>query len=97
VEPILIRRDRLQDAIVAFVNRSALSHCTTQETRGEDAVAVIPRWPVDCFSTGEAVAWDLLESLNTGTLRLAFDRLDHTNLNALTLVLAAAREAVKAS
>jgi hypothetical protein len=95
--PILIRADRLKDPILSFVSRSALSYCTTVEPRYGDEVAVVPRWPVDCFSAGEAIAWDLLESLTSGALHMAFDRLDDENLNALTSVIASAREAVKAA
>lgn len=84
---LYIPADRLQQAILDFAQASALRFCTTVTSRGDDTVAVTASWPVEGFSTGERIAWDLLASMVDGTLRQAFERLDAENLRALADVL----------
>jgi hypothetical protein len=86
-DTVLIRPDRMQAPIVRFVESSALAYCTVVETKADDTVAVNPSWPVEGFSSGERVAWSLLESLVDGDLRLAFDKLDPKNVGALMAAL----------
>lgn len=71
---IHIKPDTFQGAIMAFVEGSALSFCTDLDTRGDDSVAVVPRWDPERFSTGEKLLWQILESLTEGALYRLADR-----------------------
>jgi hypothetical protein len=86
-DSIVIPTDRMRPAIMAFVESSALRFCTTFGYTEHDAVEVVPSWPVEGFSAGEAVAWSLLCSLVNGDLRAAFERLDASNVAALMSTL----------
>ena len=79
---ILIPDGPWHGTLVAFVAASALAGCTTVVPDGH-AASVTARWPVAGFSRGEQLLWRLLDSLATGDLADAFDRLDAHSLAAL--------------
>lgn len=86
-DQVTIPAGPLQIPTINLVHNSALTFCTEVATHRDGRITVTRSWPT--LSTGEAVLWSLLESITSGPLFAAFDKLDLHNLAVLHEALAA--------